>query len=243
MHRNDEDSYDSYEKPKNRHHNVLPWILVILLLCFEGYRLYAGSHSQTKEVTPVEDHDLTLENNGVMGYTAADFGKVIIEKSSREKQLIVDEEEVCVPTEITMAGAFNLKIFTKTAHETVYGTGQYTINLENITEDDIKFDQDTYTVTVTIPYPELHNVSFDPSKTVIGSTDRGWLAFGDVKLSQEQQKDFETTAVSKLTDRLNEQDCFDRAEKFAKLSAYEMYQPVVSSVSPEFKVNIEVASR
>ncbi|MBQ1447523.1 MAG: hypothetical protein IIZ14_09795, partial [Solobacterium sp.] len=108
------------------------------------------------------------------------------------------------------------------------------------TRDSIIFDQDLFTVIIHVPYPELHAVTFNPEKTQIGDTKKGWLAFGEIKLTPEEQKEFETAAITKLTARLNEQECFDTAVRFARLAAYELYQPVVSAVSPAYKVTIVV---
>ena len=70
-------------------------------------------------------------------------------------------------------------------------------------------------------------------------TEKGWLAFGDIKLTQEQQKAFEEEACKKLEEKLSEEERFKEADRFAKLSAYETYQPIVKAVSPAYKVVIE----
>lgn len=191
-------------------------------------------------VEPVDNHDVTLENNGIFGFTVADFEEVILGEATRKQLLIVDEQEVSVPSSITNTGLWNLNVFTKVLNLTVYGRGQYTIDLTKINKNNISLDEDTYTVTIHVPYPELHGVTYLPDKTKFGDTEKGWLAFGDLKLTPEQTQQFEVEAVEKLNTRLNEQDCFATAERFAKLTAYELYQPLVSSISPAYKVEIIV---
>ena len=39
------------------------------------------------------------------------------------------------------------------------------------------------------------------------------------------------------------EECFEKADRFEKLSAYEVYQPLVSSVSPAYKVEIVVKEK
>lgn len=223
--------------------NLILLIIVIAFACIFVYQQYSAIHKNMTKADPVGDHDLTLENKGILGYKAADFGRVIIGKSTKEKKLIVDTREVSVPTAITKAGPGGLGIFTKTQNETVFGTGEYTVDLSEIDQDDIRLNESNFTVTVTVPYPELNKVSFEPSKTVIGDTDQGWLAFGSVKMTAEEQKEFETAAVNKLTERLNESDCFEEAGRLAKLSILELLQPVVEEVSPAYKVDIIVAPK
>ena len=59
-------------------------------------------------------------------------------------------------------------------------------------------------------------------------------------MTADEIKTFENAAIVKLTARLNEDDCFEKAVRFARLSAYELYQPVVNSISPAYKVTIIV---
>lgn len=220
--------------------NIFSWLLNIALIVGIIFIYNEIKPKANPEIEPVENHDLTLENDGIFGYTAADFEEVILGEATRQKQLIVDEQEVSVTSTITDSGLFNLGVFSRVQNETIYGTGEYTIDISEIDKSDIEFDEENYTVTIHVPYPELHNVIFDPSKTQIGDTEKGWLAFGEIKLTNEQRKEYEVKAIEQLTERLNEKDCFDKAERFAKLSAYEVYQPLVSSVSPAYKVEIIV---
>ncbi|MBE6118403.1 MAG: DUF4230 domain-containing protein [Erysipelotrichaceae bacterium] len=228
------------ENRKNRFLSTLiPLIGYALILCSLWF-IYDRIRPKTPEIAPVEDHDVTLDNNGILGFTAADFEEAVLGKSQMQQLLIVDEQEVSVTSIITQAGLFNWDITSKTVNETIYGTGTYTVDLSRVTRDSIIFDQDLFTVIIHVPYPELHAVTFNPEKTQIGDTKKGWLAFGEIKLTPEEQKEFETAAITKLTTRLNEQECFDTAVRFARLAAYELYQPVVSAVSPAYKVTIVV---
>ena len=80
---------------------------------------------------------------------------------------------------------------------------------------------------------------FDPGKTEVGDSQNGWLAFGDIKLTAEQQQEFEVKAKEELGTKLDEEERYTQADRFAKLSAFEIYQPLVKTVSPAYKVVIE----
>lgn len=154
--------------------------------------------------------------------------------------LVVEEQEVYDNATITDTGLFNWGVLNKKQVITIHGTGQYTIDLSQVTAQDISLDEDTYELTIRIPHAELQKpVKFDPSQTEIGDTEKGWLAFGDIKLTQEQQKAFEEEACKKLEEKLSEEERFKEADRFAKLSAYETYQPIVKAVLPAYKVVIE----
>ncbi|MEE3486498.1 MAG: DUF4230 domain-containing protein [Bulleidia sp.] len=219
--------------------SIITIVLIAVILCLGAYKLDVFKDNNTG-VEQVEGHDVTLDNNGIFGFKAVDFQDAVLGKSQQETKLIVEEQEASVPATITNTGFLNLNITTKTQNVTIYGTGEYTIDLSKITADDVTLNEDTYTVTIAVPYPELNNVIFNSDKTVIGDTERGWLAFGDIKMTAEETQQFELEAQQKLTDALSEQACYDEAVRFAKLSAYEVYQPVISAVSPAYKVTITV---
>ena len=82
---------------------------------------------------------------------------------------------------------FDWGVFNKEQALTIHGMGQYTIDLTQITSKDIQLNEKTYELTIQIPHAVLHNTNFDPEKTEISDTKKGWLAFGDIKLNQEQQ--------------------------------------------------------
>lgn len=215
-------------------------ISLLVLLALIGTGVYVYQRSQASDaVAPVEDHDLTLENNGIFGFTVADFEEPILGEATRQRLLIVEEQEVYVNTTITDTGLFHWGVFNKQQALTIHGTGQYTIDLTQITADDISLNEDTYELTIRIPHAVLYKTIFDPSKTEIGDAQNGWLAFGSIKLDAEQQKEFEVAAEQELKTRLSEKECLEEADRFAKLSAYETYQPIVKTISPAYKVIIE----
>ena len=213
---------------------------LLVILAVLGGGIWLHERSQANEpVAPVEDHDLTLENDGIFGFKAADFEEPILGEAARQRQLIVEEREVYVNTTITDTGLFNLGVFNKQQALTIHGTGQYTIDLTKITRRNISLNEQTYELTVRIPHAELHDTIFDPAQTEIGDTKNGWLAFGSIKLDAEQQKTFEVSAVEQLQAKLEEADRFTEADRFARLAAYELYQPIVRAVSPICQVIIE----
>lgn len=213
-------------------------MLVMVAVVVVGVRWYLG-HNANDPVAPIEDHDLTLENNGIFGFTVADFEEPILGEATRQRLLIVEEQEVYVNTTITDTGLFNWGVFNKQQALTIHGIGQYTIDLTQITSADISLDEETYELTIRIPHAQLHQTTFDPSKTEIGDAQNGWLAFGSIKMNAEQQKAFEVEANVKLEAKLSEAERLEEADRFAKLCAYETYQPIIKTVSPAYKVVIE----
>lgn len=213
-------------------------IVLLIAVMFMGYKWYEMQKA-SEHVTPIEEHDLTLENNGIFGFTVVDFQEPVLEKAVQQRLLIVEEQEAYVGTSVTETGLFNLGVFNKEQMLTIHGTGQYTIDLTQIKARDISLDEENYELTICIPHAKLHNVSYDPEKTEIGDLQKGWLAPGDLKLTVEQQNEFEVRAKQELEAKLSESERFAEADRFAKLEAYEMYQSIVRTISPAYKVVIE----
>ena len=101
---------------RNNFLKILAYIGILAALFF----MYQSLKPKTPEaIEPVEDHDVTLENNGIFGFTVADFEEPILGEATRQQLLIVDEQEVSVATTISDAGLFNWSIFAKVKNWTL----------------------------------------------------------------------------------------------------------------------------
>ena len=58
-------------------------------------------------------------------------------------------------------------------------------------------------------------------------------------MNAEESKSFETEAVEKLRDSLSTEEAMKQADSFARMQAYETYEPIVEGVSPAYKVKID----
>ena len=193
----------------------------------------------TATVEEVENHDLTIENEGFIGYTAADFENAILGEASQHKELIVMEQPLSIQVTITKAGLGNLAVFSKVKNATYYGTGVYTIDLSVIDQDHIEVDEEKQNVTVFIPHSVLQYINPDLEATEFEDTEKGLLAFSDIKLTLEEQNLLEISIRDAMSERLNQEDLFELADRYAVLSAWEIFQPLITSVSREYTVTIE----
>ena len=210
-------------------------IAAILLCGFNWYKQYKWDTSILKSV---EGYDLTVDNNGILGYTAVDFADVIVGSSARQALLIVDEQELSAPTVVTQAGLFKLGIFSKNQSVIYNGTAQYTVDVSRITSDRIEVDAASHTITITVPYPELHAVIFDPANTVVGDTEKGLLAFGDIKMTVEESKTVEAEAVARLTEKANDEKCLAKAVDYGRYVLRDFYETAIEAITKSYKVKI-----
>lgn len=188
--------------------------------------------------TSVVDADVVLEDNGFIGYTAADFEDAVLGAASEHQELIVMEQPLSIETSITKAGLGNWAIFSKVQNVTYYGTGVYTVDLSHIDARHIEVDNDTRTVYISIPHTVLQYINPDLESTQFEDPERGLLAFGDIKLTPEEQNELAKSVEASMRERLDSEDLYAAADEFAVMKTWEIFQPLVTAVSPEYKVEM-----
>jgi hypothetical protein len=188
---------------------------------------------------PAEKHDMVIENNGFLGYTAADFSDPILGDRTQLKKLEVYEAQISDAVTLTDTGLANLSMFTKTQVITYNGIATYTVDLSNLSKEDFSIDNEKKVITMKIPHCECGKINVPSEEMEFEDTEKGWLAFGDITMNPEQLAQIQTEATSRMEDKLDELNERDRADKFAKMTVWELYQPTVSGVCPEYKLEVE----
>ena len=214
-------------------------IVLIIVIAIIGLRIYDGLKKNTDILEPVENHDLTLDNNGIFGYKVADFEDAILGSAKREALLIVDEQDISIVTTTTQAGLFNLDIFSKNQSVTFMGKSQYTVDLSKLNSNCISVDNDSRTVEIKVPHAQFHDVVIDYNQTKFSDTEKGLLAFGDIKMSQEQINEITKTAKEKLTEKAQEKEPLAKADQYATYVLRDLFEKSISSITNSYKVKIE----
>ena len=181
--------------------------------------------------------DEVLES-GLFTYTAVDFQDAILGEASQHQELVVMEQPIEIATTITKAGLGNLQIFSKMKTITYYGTGVYTVDMSGIDKEHILVDLEKKQVTVVIPRSCLQYINPDLDKTEFEDTEKGLLAFGDIKLKTEDQNRLLQSVYKSMEEKLTEKEVFQMADEYASMSTWQMFQPFVSAVSPEFTLEV-----
>ncbi len=217
--------------------SVLTVVLVIAV--FLAARRLFDPGDLLKREAPVEGHDLTLENQGLFGYTAADFAEAVLGDSSQLKKLEVYTREVSDAATVTDTGLGRFKVFTKTQILTYHGTVTYTVDLSSLSKEDISVDEDSHTVTIRIPHAQEGEINIPSDRIEFGDVDKGMLAFGKIKLTAEESSKVQTEARTKMEEKLEEDRVAEEADRFAVMSVWEIYHPMIASVSPAYELEVE----
>lgn len=221
---------------------VALFVAVLLVLKHSIEKKWSNFEQEIKAqltfTPPAETHDMVVEDKEVLGYTAADFADVVLGDSSRLKKMEVYEAKISDAVTLTETGLGNLSIFTKTQMITYNGTATYTVDLSKITEDNILVDEGEKVVIMYIPHATCGFINIPSHEMEFGDTERGWLAFGDIEMTAEQSAKVESEARIRMWSKLQELNTAEDADRFAKMTIWEMYQPLISSVSPEYQLSV-----
>ena len=189
--------------------------------------------SKTKPETP---SDPVFVSAHYLSYTAIDFMDAILGSTRLKEDLVVMEQDIEYVSLISKAGFGDWAVFRKTKSVTFAGTGVYTVDLSKIDASRITVDDEEMTVTVTIPHTKLAYVVLRPEDMAFDDTEKGLLAFGDLKLTAEEQNAFDVLAKQNMAKRLSTDTLMTRADGFAQMKCWEIFQPLVDTVSKEYRL-------
>ena len=192
------------------------------------------THTESETAQIIEEH--------FTGYTALDFEDAVVGKAEEKQELIVMEQPMQLTETITHSGLGDLAIFMKTKNITYHGTGIYTVDLKDISKDDIEVDNDKKTVTITVPHSTLKTVNPDYDKIEFEDTELGMFAIFDLTLTAEQQNEIEKSVMADMREMLSEDQYMKQADEFAEMKIWDTFQPFVTSVAPDYKLEIEFST-
>lgn len=214
-------------------------IALVVLIGFGGFSLFKAKAANNNEPAgPAEDHDMVFEDDGPFGYTAADFGTVIIGKATELKQYKVYNRELSQKEMLTDTAILNIKYLTKKQSIRFWGDSSWSVNMENLKESDISVDNDKKTVSIVIPLPEVE-IKLNPNKTQNGKIVRGSkLAFGKIKLDPDAYKALENQALKDMYAKVIEENEIQNAQAAAVKAMKKFYNPVIGSIADGYTVNV-----
>lgn len=220
-------------------------IILIAMIVGIGWMVYRFNSftGNLKDIVsrdiPVEERDLTLNNQGILGYTAADFQEAILGDSKQLKKLEVFTTDISGAATLVDTGLANLKVFTKTQLLNYKGTVTYTVDLGELSKDDITLDEEAMTVHLKIPHAVQGDININENDLEVGDVDRGLLGIGEISMTPDENQKLQSEARNKMQEKLDEEKVIEEADRFAKMSVWEIYQPIIDKVTTGYSLNVE----
>lgn len=223
--------------------SILPTLVVIGLLAYFILPKVDMLNTKFNSVFHIDDsivdRDQTIDNNGVFGYTAADFEEAVLGDSSKLKKLEVYKQEVSDVAQITDTGLLNWGVFTKNQLITYNGTAVYTVDLSTIRKGDIVVDDENKVITLRIPHAIQEEINIPEDQIQFGDTTKGLLAFGDIKMTMEQAAGVQREARNRMQQKLDDDKVLETADRFAILSVWEIYSPLIKNVAKNYSLEVQ----
>lgn len=229
------------EKIRNQLSGLQKFLLGLLIGCLIG-SFFVYFHMKPKVmvegvVDGTENADVVLEEH-LLTHTTAEFQEAVLGFAKTHSELIIMEQPITITTTITKAGLGNLAIFSKVKNVTFKGEGIYTVDLSRFNAANVVVNQEKKNVVITVPSAQLQYVSFLVEETEYEDTERGLLAFGDIKLTTEELNELEVKVKETMSEHLEEARCLEDANKIAQLKMYQFFQEVVSAIEATYTVTI-----
>ena len=215
-------------------------ILKIILAIF----LLLGSMVLFKSCTSIKEPEFNfdwvnelLNIDPIMGYKDEEVIDILIGENRETKELKVMEQDFEDVHEVTSA-FLNLDIFRKTQKIHYFGTATYTVDLNEISEDDIIIDKEAKTITIVIPHAEMDQLSIDYEKTVLEEVDHELLGWGDISMTMEQFTVFQQNMQSNLEKAAKDKQFYSEADEKAEKAVLEIYQKALKELNPEYNIKV-----
>ncbi len=208
---------------------ILSVILILLII------LGIVKHMNTGVYRPSVEDSVDVNK-----YTEADYREVVMGKIREESMLIVAEQEVSVTYSLEKEGWISWDVFKKTQQIKDYGTVQYTVDLNGIKDNDVVYDRDTNTLIIYVPKPEIHEVFLKPDKREVGDPENGFLAWGSIKLTQDETAALDAESIVKL--RQVAEETIDRSviEEATVKALKDLLSTCVSKVGKNTRLQIRI---
>lgn len=172
-----------------------------------------------------------------MGYSKIDFSDIILGESRKKSDFVILEQDVTVVSRVSQALA-NLVLFEKSQIIRSYGTGVYTVDLSKLAAADVVSDDAMQIVSVTIPHAALAYIEVDVARTEFEDTKKALFAFGEIKLTNEQQNTLEQSIRDAMREQLDTDRLLTKADEHALAQTRALFEPLVQAVAPDYIVKV-----
>ncbi|MDD4445088.1 MAG: DUF4230 domain-containing protein [Eubacteriales bacterium] len=173
----------------------------------------------------------------VMGYKTVEIRDSLLSESRRAEYLIVMEQDVSVDIEVSQM-LWNIPLFEKTKVIHAYGMGVFGIDLTDLKQEAVQVDHNIREVVLTLGETKLLYVENDHEKTTYEETEHALFAFGEIRLTAEQQ----TVVNKEIQDAMKEALALVstglETSKSARKAAEAFYEPLIGALAPGYDLVI-----
>ncbi len=224
-------------------YNLLVLLLLIGIAVSLVYGLFIKKGSAANAENTIEDN-LELSDSDVLqledSKVRVSFSEVVLSPQNETRELIVSTQEATVSTNLEdrLIQQLDISALKKSQTVSYTGTGYFIVNLNTLTEKDIRVDDKNKTVTIQIEHAKLKDIVIDPDKVEIGSVKKGLLALGKLEITVNDYNEIEQELKDRLEAAFNTGDNLQEADDNALQMVKEIYEPVIHAVDSSYELVI-----
>ena len=217
-------------------------ILMILLNAWRKLKTPAASEQGSGGSIEAEASDgLWVEEEELLANpdVTLSIKEAVLGHAQQEKKLVVFRQNLSDIIKVTDKGKLPFNLSAKYQYIKYSGTATYTVDLSGIDADHLRVDEEAKTITILIPHAE-ETLDINEDETQADDTEKiGIFSIGDLKQSEEERAEVIADVKRNMENKLKQENVVEIADRMANLSVWEIYQPVVSGVAPDYTVEVE----
>jgi len=225
---------------KKRRELLVNIVLIINVILILGIVVYGMSRREkAQEAVSGSVFSETDEDVYYLGERElAEFSDVIIEQFHKESELVVRSVETSVSVDLKQTGLFDIDLLNKTQTVIYKGTGRFYVDLSMLGEHSIRMDNADSKIIIEIPHTELAEIEIDPDKFTFEETEKGLLAFGELKFTAKEYNSLETECKKRIRQAVDIAENYRAADERAIEEMTKIYDPIVKAVDDTYRVEI-----
>lgn len=208
-------------------------IIILALICtglgfFIAYLFFIAplNNSKSQEV---------LNPNNISKKLIAE--DVIVSKLQEKQELITLEADLSQSMTIDDSWG-TLDIFKKVLKINYVGKGIYVIPLTDIKADSINITNKS--ISIKIPEPSVKSITIDEDKTTFETTQKGFLRFGDIKLTPSENQEMVKTVKEKMLLKMKSLEMYDKAKESSEKAFKELIKTILGDKTyNQYDVKVE----
>ncbi len=165
--------------------------------------------------------------------------EVLVKEIKQKQELITMEVELT--EEIVWDDTWGqVELFKKSQKVHFTAKGLYVTDLHLLQPEHIQVDRDMPTMTLYIPRPYVKTITIEEEKTKFEAVQKGWLRFGEIKLTPSQQQIMAQQVKSKMTEKMQGNSMYEDALKNTKRSVQSLLETILQGQGTHaYEVHIE----
>lgn len=164
--------------------------------------------------------------------------KSLVESFAEKRELVTFEAELSEM--VTWDESWgDIGLFRKSQRVKLYGKGIYVCDLSGFTAADIQIDDNFGTAVLTVPEPVVKTITIDEGKTEYEDVDKGWLRFGEIKLTQEQHSLMYASVKESMNQQMERKEILEKAKEATQNAVKGLFDEVVKASGAAYEVKVQ----